>query len=189
MLRVRVEWTGPSSPLLSTHYFLPTSESTVTATTCFTAVATLWNTLRAMIADQFGYVVQQQVDQLDLLGNLLGSFTATNAATANGQDTADELPFQTQGLIRWNTNAFVNGRRLIGRTFIPGPTEAHSSSGAPLTDYITNMNSAAATFVATTAANPVVWQDKHDATPPSGTTGVMTGGVGQGSWKVLRSRR
>lgn len=189
MLRVRVAWTGPSSPLLSTHYFLPASETVTTATACFTAVATFWNSARAHISDNLAYVVQQQVDQLDLLGNLTGSFVATNSAAASGQDTGDELPFQTQGLVAWTTNTFLNGRRLIGRSFIPGPTEQRNAQGAPDSTYLTTMNAAGAAYAATATVVPVVWQDKHDEIPPSGSTGVITGGVARGAWKVLRSRR
>jgi hypothetical protein len=188
MLRVRVAWTGPSSPLLSTHYLSPATEDASSALAAHIAVATLWNSVRAVISDAFTYTVQQQVDQLDLLGNLTGSFTVSNVASAIGQDAGDDLPYQNQGMIRWETGTFLDGRRLRGRTFIPGPTESASTGGAPTSAYLTALNTPAATY-AGSSSNPVVWADHHDRVPPFGATGDITSGAARTSFAVLRSRR
>lgn len=189
MLRVRVTWSGPSSPLLSTFYLAPAVEDTASATAAHVAVATFWFNIRSLIADDFSWVVQPQVDRLDLLGTLIGTLTAANASANSGTDAGQLLPTQTQGQVRWNTNAFFGGRRLIGRTFIPGMTE-NSNTAAGIVDpaAVTLITNEANTY-AGASANPVVWQDKHDATPPSGSTGEIVGGAMLSAWRVLRSRR
>lgn len=188
MLRVRVTWTGPSSPLISTHYLLPGTEDASSALAAHIAVATFWNSARAVISDAFTYTVQQQVDQLSLLGELIGSFTVSNVASAIGQDAGDDMPYQTQGLVRWITPTFLDGRRLKGRTFIPGPTETQNANGVPVSGYLSALNSAASAY-ASSSSNPVVWADHSDETPPFGATGPIDAGVAVSSWAVLRSRR
>jgi hypothetical protein len=184
MLRVRVAWTGPSSPLLSTHYFHPSVESTSTATACFTAVATFWNTIRPRVNIGFAYSVQQQVDQLDLSGSLTGSFTATNTANAAGTDSGDLLPTQTQGEVAFLTGSFLSGRRLQGRVYVPGPTEASNTAGVPIAAYLTDLNSAGATYAAdATNVNPSVWSRS------AGAISDIDSAVARSGWRVLRSRR
>jgi hypothetical protein len=189
MLRVRVAWSGPSSPLLSTFHFLPATEDTASATTCFTAVATLINALRPHISTAFSYTVQQQVDQLTLQYELTGTFTATNVASSAGTNAGDALPRQNQGLIRWNTSNFFNGRRIIGRTFVPGPTETDNASGVPVATYVSDITAAAQVFADTNTANPVVWSARPSAAPTQFSAAAIDAGVCDGDWAILRSRR
>jgi hypothetical protein len=53
----------------------------------------------------------------------------------NGNGTGEPLPPATQTLIQWHTGHFRRGRELHGRTFIPGMTEDHSTSGVPATGW------------------------------------------------------
>lgn len=184
MLRVRVTWTGPSSPLLSTHYFTPDIENAASATACHVAVATFWNTVRAVIADDFVYTVQPAIAQMGTDGQITGELIASNVASAVGQDAGDPLPFQTQGEVALLTSAFSAGRRLQGRLFIPGPTETSNTQGAPTSAYISTVNGALQTYVAdATNVDPEVWSRAHSV-----SAGV-TSGIVRSGWRVLRSRR
>jgi hypothetical protein len=189
MLRVRVTWSGPSAPLLSTFYFSPTTEDTGSATAAHVAVATFWFNIRNFISTAYSWVVQPQVDQIDLLGTLTGSFTAANSSANAGTDAGQLLPTQTQGQVRWTTGSFLNGRRVQGRTFIPGPTEgSNTAAGLPDPAMVTAVSNEAQTF-ANATVNPVVWSDHHEETPPFGASTAINGGFMVGAWRVLRSRR
>jgi hypothetical protein len=123
-------------------------------------------------------------------GVLTGTFTGTTPGTVTGTFASDALPRQTQGLVRIGTNTVVNGRRLRGRLFIPGPGEGdNDTGGTPSSGYTTAVTSAFAGLltVGATTSLPVVW---HRPGPGgAGASSLWTSVTTAPTWSVLRSRR
>src|SRR5258708_33966596 len=120
MFRVRVNWTGPSSPLVTTFNFLPTTLDLAGANACGDAVATFMNAVRAAVTTSFSYVVNRQVDVISNAGVKTGQFNGHVFGAAGGTAPGDPLPPQTQGLINWPTPSFPARRADRGRAFNPG---------------------------------------------------------------------
>jgi hypothetical protein len=91
-----------------------------------------------------------------------------------------------QGLHRWNTGVFVNGRLLRGRTFLPTPPEAdNDADGTPSSTYISAWPaSAAAADSAHPLARHVVWSRTHGIKSP-----VLGSGSVPNQWSYLKTRR
>lgn len=123
-------------------------------------------------------------------GVLTGAFTGTDPTTTIGTGTGDPLPRQTQGLIQWGTDTVIGGRRVKGRTYVPGLLEgSNSSTGLPALTTVSDMVTAAATVLAAgaTASEPVVW---HRPGPGgAGSHALITSAGASTKWAVLRSRR
>lgn len=64
---------------------------------------------------------------VEILDPITGKPTGVDTASGysvHGGDYGEPLPFQTQGLIAWNTGVWIGGRQVRGKTYIPGPGEA-----------------------------------------------------------------
>ena len=123
-------------------------------------------------------------------GELLGALTATPQTSVLGTATGDLLPAQNQGLISWNTAGVVAGRRVIGRTFVPLPTETFNSTGGQPTGSYTSGLAAGISSLLTagpTASVPAVWA--RPIPGRSGFTFQITGGTARTFWSVQRGRR
>jgi len=109
----------------------------------------------------------------DTTGALTGSFTGTTPLAIAGTAAGDVMPFNNAFLVKWLTSSVVNGRKLQGRTFMAGCTEAqNNASGVPNGADITAI---AAAFLGTltggaTASFPVVWNRPRAADPDHGIT-------------------
>lgn len=81
----------------------------------------LWDALKGALVTSAVATVQPIVEDIaEETGNLTGLSVVDPgspvAGTVSGQQAADA----TQFLIRWNTGAVANGRRVQGRTYLPG---------------------------------------------------------------------
>lgn len=194
--RVRTIWTGGGiSGGLSTFYFGPDMTITTLADrqACVDRIRDFWVALQTHIQIGVTFNVDGNIDFIDPAnGQLVGSGTAT-ARVGQGTLAGDPLPYQTQGLVRWNTNTIADGHRLRGHTYIPAPMESENTSGAPVAAYVTAANAAGAAALAAGTFNLVVWHrpvvDSSGTVTRAGSSGLVTGAVGQASWSVLRSRR
>lgn len=118
-----------------------------------------------------------------------------SAVTFTG--TGDILPRATQALVKFNTSTFIRGRRLVGRSFIPGFTESSNGSlAAPSPALITALG-AFNTALGTTVVTPMsqrVW-NRPVKDPVSGVvtraslSAIVTSRSVSPSWATLRSRR
>jgi hypothetical protein len=103
----------------------------------------------------------------------------------------DALPYATQGLLRLGTAAFIGGRRVQGRQFIPGLTETANAGtpAQPTTSVMTSMQNAA-NLLGTTVVTPINQRVWHR--PKLGTGGLSTPVITRSispTWAVLKSRR
>lgn len=194
--RVRTIWTGTGvGGALSTFYFGPNMNAHTLADrqACIDRIRDFWVALQTHMQIGVTFVVDGNMDFIDdTTGALIGSAAAT-ARTAQGTLTGDPLPYQTQGLVRWNTATIADGHRLRGHTYIPCPMESENTSGAPVAAYVTALNTAGAAALAAGTFQLCVWHrpviNSSGVVTRPGSNGPVTGAVGQGSWSVLRSRR
>ena len=194
--RVRTIWTGAGvGGALSTHYFGPNMGTHTLAErqACIDRVRDFWVAMQTHMQIGVTFVVDGNMDFIaEADGTLIGSAAATSR-TAQGTLTGDPLPYQTQGLVRWNTATIADGHRLRGHTYIPTPMESENTSGSPVAAYVTALNTAGAALLVNGSFNLCIWHRPIESGKPHGprvgSSGLVTGAVGQGSWSVLRSRR
>lgn len=128
----------------------------------------------------------------DSSGTLTGVGTGSSPAAVTFTGSGEPLPLQTQALARFGTAAYVRGRNLRGRMFIPGIVEAGSSSGiGPTAAYITSWNTALGLLGTTVVSNisQVVWSRPTAPGATDGQFGNVTSRSLSPNWAVQKGRR
>lgn len=171
----------PGTPWYSNLYFNNVDTSTE-AQEAADAVRSFWAALATSLSPGIIFTVEANAVTIDpVSGQPTGNYvTDTDPVTSSGG--ADPLPWATQALVRLRTPGYVNGRNLQGKLYVPGFTEASSSSGRPVPGINGLINTAAEQII---EAGPewVVWSRKNGVTAPISSTEVWS------EWAVLRSRR
>jgi len=194
--RVNTRWTGVAvgGGVTVMHFQVGVPGGTTTeAQACVDAVRDFWTTLAPRISASGSWVVDGSVD---LLNPATGTLTGNRGVTSRsglGSGSGDFLPLQVQGMVRWDTSVVLDGHRLRGRTYIPGPTEADNGvGGVPIGTYTSGLNTAAATLVGLTTAELQIWHrpipDGAPGGPRVGAAQTVLSGVALGSWKTQRRR-
>lgn len=184
MMRVRVIIGAQSGgPYLATHFFGGTDLAGAQAAS--DAIAAFWTTVSVQLANTHTWATSSTVDLVDpVTGKTTAAQVVTTVNGTGGVSPANLAPVATQGLIRWHTNTFVDGKEVRGRTFIPSiSTTRVATDGSPAGTLTGAMNSAAATLIAAAGSDLVVWSKKH---------GVAYSALSGSAWNkfaVLRSRR
>ena len=181
MIRITTEWNGvQGSPYYSNMFFAGSLEAE--ANSAATAVGVFWNA----IADKIG---------TNLDGSVLGDHAVVDPATGQTTemfvgsaiavpctDVGAPLPPASQGLIRWRTGVFTNGREIRGRTFVPLPTEnSNEGAGVPGNSYLIDLQAAADALVG--------GSELHVYSRTGGTIAMVSGAQVWTLWASMRSRR
>lgn len=182
LYRIRAQATGHTGgPWMGTWFF---DGSAGTQLQAATAVRTFLNSIAAQFRNSITWTFDPVVDTLSEAGALLSSTAISPPATVTGSGTGDMLPPATQGRVIWQTGSIVNGRRLVGRTFIPGMIQGtQTSQGQVQPATITAVNTAANTLATAASTSMVVWSRAHDVAVD------ITSGAMDSEFSVLRSRR
>lgn len=143
-----------------------------------------WDALKTGMSNVVTVNIDGAVEIVDpSTGSPTGIDTATSR-TVSGTFTGDVLPYQTQGLIYWNTGTWVGGRQVRGRTFVPAiPENYNDPSGVPSSAYMTLLANAANVFVNATICQPTVYSRTHHQDYP------ITSAHPQNQWAIMRTRR
>lgn len=197
LARVRTIFTGVAgSPWYSNLYFRDDGGTPV-ANAASTAVATFWGSLNAQMLQGTTYTVQPEIPRIDDTTGQIQEMTTSTVKTANSVSGAEPLPFASQGLIRWTTGSYVDGRQVRGRTFVPALLEGSNANGVPNSTLQTVMLNAANALIADAGTILVVWhRPKYTSVPGSppvlerpGSSANVSAASVWGQWAVLRSRR
>lgn len=186
VLRVKTTWSGAGAVgggLTTSYHFVATANA-ASAQAAVDAMRDFWTTLNPGISNAMAWGVQGIVAVWNAAVQEITSELSVITRTGAGSSTGSLLPPATQGLVTWRTTTFLNGRRLQGHWFIPGPTEEESSnSGAPIAAYLTRLNGAIATLQGISDPNLGVNSRRNNlfVSPVTGSAGTK--------WAVLRSRR
>lgn len=183
LLRTSTVWTGSAgSPYFTQNYFLGAGDATH-ATSCITALWTFLGAIASYIDDALVESISGDVEVIDVASGQILNVHSVTGAVQGGTATGDALPTLCQGLLRLNTGAYVAGRQLKGRMYLPGMMESNNTVvGLPSAGMIGAINTAAATFIAS-AADPAVYSHTH-----SYATSVNSATLSP-KWSYLRTRR
>lgn len=185
--RVRTVFSGvPGTPWLSTMYF---EEVGGTAQQAATAVGTFWGAVDALMSSTVSWTTEADVSTINDATGELTDITVTTPVTGAGAQAVTLGPIVAQALVRWRTGAFINGRNLRGRTFVPGLIESQSDAGRPDASVQATINTAAAALIADANSVLNIW---HRPNPPGSATGAgeaVLSGLCWNQWASLRSRR
>lgn len=196
ILRARVilnGWSG--APGLNTWYFRPATAggSTADATDVLARVRAFWNDISGVLPSAVTAATAPTVDAIDAAtGTLVGSYASSAPpTTVTGTGATEFYAPAVCALLQVNTNNFVSGRRVSGRSFINPLTEASIASGQASVATISTITGAAILRLTpsspVTGSFPVVWKR-----PVNGAGGsdwpVITFSM-PGKLATLRSRR
>jgi hypothetical protein len=183
---------GVSTPPLLTYYWDSTGGTPAAVVTeALARVRAFWNSLAARVPVNAGLVHNLIADEIEeTTGAIVAQQAGTAPAAVTFSGSANLLPLQTQGLVRFQTSIFIAGRRLQGRQNIPYRSVSDSDSGgAPVTAYFAAMNTALP-LLGTTIVTPIsqrIW-----SRPKPGRAGLsapVTARSNVSTFAVLRSRR
>lgn len=153
------------------------------------------DTIKGSMPSLVSFTVPNEIDVLeDTTGELTGIETeGTVYSTAGAASGGFASP--TGACVTWITNAFVNGRRVKGRTFVvPLAVGAYDNDGTLLGTVVTAFRNAAVTLF--TSCDLAVWHRPtvdRTTTPPTknadGAGEEVTGSTVADRAAVLKSRR
>lgn len=183
-LEVLVDWaTSTGSPGVSVLMF----NRDTPVNTARGAINTLLTALAPVLSVDTRWTVRDAGRALDdATGALVGFWTAGVAYSGVGSGGSTALANATQILLRWQTDAIVGGRRLQGRTFIPGIATGANVDGELKPANAATVAAAATAFVGGGSAFGV-WHR-----PVDGSGGVFEPASAAGVWNefaVQRGRR
>lgn len=183
LIRYQVDLVGlAGGPGLSTYHFDgtigPSSNTDISD-----AVRAMWVGIATIMSSTVVAEGRAFVEELDPATGEITLVEPAPAWSEAGDLTTEKLPNATQGLIKWDTGVYVAGRRLQGKTFVPGPTEGHNTTlGRPHVDYYGTLQNIGDTLLSG-ITGPVVYSKTHGVYHP------ITSAIGWSEWAVLRGRR
>lgn len=183
MLRIRTKITASlgGGPYLSTAYFI-LGDAQADADAAVAAIGAFWTAVDNQMDSTYAWATEAEVTVMTTAGVVTGVLSTT-PQVGSGSAVGDPLPLASQGLIRWTTNGFPGGRRLRGRTFVPGAVNSLTLDGRPTAAYRTALKTAADALVAADGGKFAIWSKTNSSAYNVATTSVWT------EWAVLRSRR
>lgn len=124
--RVRVAWSNwPGAPGVSTFYLSP-------ATTNLAPLKAFFDTVKTLTPNGLTTDVPNTGDIIDTgTGHITGAWTGSGGGTSISGVTASGYSAVSGALVRWITDGLLNGRRLVGRTYLvplAGLTQATDGS-------------------------------------------------------------
>lgn len=195
--RVRTVFTGVAGAPYYNNLYFGSVDNLTDAQAAVDLVDQAWTSLVSIMAGALIGNIEAEVPMIEDTTGAIQSVFATSGGVIDPVSAAEPLPWASQGLIRCATDDFSDGRRVRGRIFVPGLTEAAQDAGVPSATTIASLT--AMGQILTTAANPiyVIWRRPRvadpDADPPitarPGSSHNVGACVGWNQWAVLRSRR
>lgn len=183
-IEVTTSWNIPSGiPTKTYMYFADgTPLPTIRA-----ALGTFWGAVDGSLAPTVFWSVDPTGVLLDdTTGALTGEWSDPTAIAGSGSGSGQPVADATQINVQWNTASIINGRRVRGRTYVPGLAAA-ALSGGNLAEANRAAITAAGTTLAASNAEMRVWHRPKAGT--GGTTVGVVDAVCRSELAVLRLRR
>lgn len=174
-------WTGVAGlPAYSNFYFL---NGAIEQQEAHNAVGSLMGSLQNFVRTGVTMTVEGSVPTIDsATGNILSEEELVTD-TFNGADPTEPLPPAVQLLVRYRTQAFSNGRRVQGRTYLPCMTQTVNDSGKVGEAQRTAISGYFSSFFTATANGLVVWAKTSGGVAPVSSISIWD------QFAVMRSRR
>lgn len=183
MYRVNTVFSGPlvAGGGICRLYF---DEAGGTAADAHAAVVSFFNAVDEVMSTQVAFTVEAEVELVNAATGAITGIESTDAYSATGTGSGDPLPPATQGLVRWRTGAFVDGREVRGRTFLPGMLESlNDSAGKPNSGALTVINVAAGNLIGDGDSELVIYSRTKSL------QATVVSGQAWSQWAQLRGRR
>lgn len=181
LLRVRTAITGgPGGSEVSTQYF---NKAAATEQQAADAVHDFWDAMKGGVHTSYRFDVESLVYTIDSATGLATGTAGTTTTQVVGTNAGDPLPGNVNGVMRLHTGAFIDGRELVGKIWLPGPCEPESVAGVPSGAYKTTADNAMASLFIGVPPDLVIFSRKHL------TFHSVTSGSTWSQWGSLRSRR
>ena len=149
--------------------------------------ADAWRAFLAPSSTVYGTgLVFQAMSDVSLLDPVTGNITGTTPVTVSSMSMiggTTPLPAATQGLIRYRTGQYLNGREIRGRFNIPWQSESDSTLGVPDSTWQSTWNTRAAALITGGTKVHAVYSPKNHC------WATTTGASAWSQWAILRSRR
>lgn len=144
MIRLTVNWTGLNEGVSLWHFDGDTTAATGAAAAATTFLQALDNHMHTAQL----WSLDPEVPEISVTtGQIIGQTTITSTSGA-GVGAGTPVPQVAQLLIRWRTGAFLNGREIRGRTFVPGLSSVSQTATGEVTSTVrSQVDAAAATFL------------------------------------------
>lgn len=184
IFRIRTTWQGVAGTPYYTNLYFTDTGTNGPPLAAASAVDTMFENIAGNISNGLDWTVEGDVPVIDdATGILTGSWGVGNRF-GNGTNVSELLPRQAQGMIRWETGVVVGGRRLRGRTFVPGPTEPlNEVGGNPVSGYVDGLEGTGEFLRDSPNCELRVYSPTHH------TSAVVTAVSAANYWATLRSRR
>lgn len=160
--RVRVTLTNfPGAPGYAAHYFS-------TSVTDMTALKTFWTSLVNYFAAGTTFTLPSSGDIINETdGKITGGWSGSGGGTAGSGGTAANYSGSSGAVVEWQSNAIVNGRRPLGKTYVvPLKSTYYDTQGSlDITTCVTPITTAATTLLAAYTDGLKVWSRPY--TPPT----------------------
>jgi hypothetical protein len=180
--RVKLNWSGTAVVGQAGTNFYFTAEAG-TDQDCVDSVGLFMTELDAQLSGDLSWATEAGVEHFDVATGQISSIGGTTPITGTGSGSGQRLPYATQALVRWRTGAFLNGREVRGRIFLPGQLEVNNDLGVPVQGLKDAIQNAVGAILGDESTVLLVW------TPTNGTAAAVTSGGPWDQWAVLRSRR
>lgn len=188
MQRVDVIWTGLGGAPYYTRLFFPgNSEESAqgAAAGVRAALADLIGGATPMVAGGITATVQPEVTTIDPATGEPQSVDVVIPGAPVVAGSGVTVPRSTQGLVQWLTSDYRNGRRVRGKTYIPGIAASQNvNGGVPSSTVRDRMQSFGLDLI-----DLGVLVYSRPAPPVAGAEHVVTSVTAWSEWAVLRSRR
>ena len=163
------------------------AESAASAAAQRAALGTFWGVVdnyldsnTAWNVQSFGNVIESET------GTLTGEWTESTPQGAAGGVVGNALPNASQILVRWGTGVIYQGKRIRGRTFVPGVASTALVEGEVGSAAVAAINTAALAL-ASAGVGFGVWSRPRVGVP--GLHAAATTGTVWGEFAVQRRRR
>lgn len=192
IVRATALWTGfTGGPGWSRFYFIGATTSTLADPAWVaTSVHNLFTDLASLLPSDVTVQVQQEQDIIDsATGDQTGIQTGTAVLPVHGSDTG-AYSAVSGAVIPWEGDAFINGRKQRGRTFIvPMGASAYQTDGTLSTAALSALAVAGGELTGDTDNHLVLWHRPTSKTGADGLYSIAGLGTIHDRAAVLRSRR
>lgn len=195
MYRCTAVWSGlPGLPAFTTMHF--DDDGGRSATDALATFVAFMEDLAAQVVSSVTCTPNPEVLTVTAAnGEITGATQGTTAPIIGGQP-GNPVASATQGLVRLTSDTYRNGRRVLGRVFVPALSDATiDTDGTPTATCLLSFANAATELIDDLATvQPVIWARPQNlgGDPPTAILGAavpVTGFAAPNQFAVLRSRR
>lgn len=188
--RITAVWNGFRGAPGYSNFFLtggPLEQGEVE--TAAVALQAFFADIRGLLPEDVSISIRETADTLDeASGQIIGQVDFSAPAATEGAATGG-YSAASGAVVNWNTTAFVNGRRVRGRTFlVPLANAAYDANGDLGTGALSTLRESASELITAAGPSPlVVWSRPRGGS--GGSAHVISTSSVPDLGAILRSRR